>query len=266
VGKRGLGRGTDLPAGTFPLFVIVAGLLCLAPVGIRAQDAAGAGIEYRVERAGLGFVSVHVITLDPRMVELRLLFPPKGEALSFVKSMPGCDTALACFNGSFFQEDSRPIGLLVSEGKRRQRLKTSSSWGVFYVDKERRARVLGRRDFESSMKTSDREIAVQPGDLEFAVQSGPRLLKGGEVVSTHRGLSLRTAIGIDSEGQVYVAVVRVPVSLPFLARFGRDTLHLTDMLNLDGGSSSQLVVHVKDKTADLPGVPVAVGVGLYPRP
>jgi uncharacterized protein YigE (DUF2233 family) len=206
-------------------------------------------------QAGMGFVPVHVLSFSPAAVEMRLLFPPKGQSLSAVKDMPGCSEALACFNGPFFTTDDRPIGLLISGGRRIQKLK-STSWGVFYVDRDHRAHVAARSHYQR---------LVGSDGVEFAVQSGPGLLGGSKTASLSKGLALRTAVGIDRDGQVHVVVTRMPVSLSFLARFGAEDLHLVEMLNLDGGSSSQLVTHDGLARVDLPAAAVAAGIGLYPR-
>lgn len=210
-------------------------------------------LSYSVHTA-MGVVPVHVLTFSPDTLQARLLFPPEGKTLSTVDAMPGCARALACFNASFFRETDKPIGLLVSEGKVLQKVQ-KVSWGVFWIDGQHKAHIVRRKTFE-------RKVELE--DVEFAVQSGPTLLLDGKILDRKSTPAIRTAIGIDSEGRVKVLVARLPITLEILAGFGKKELSLQHLMNLDGGSSSQLFLHAGEEVSLTAG-PVAVGVGLYLR-
>ena len=130
-------------------------------------------------------------------------------------------------------------------------------WGVFWVDRTSRPRISRKGDFRNQV-----EIAR---DVEFAIQSGPTILFDGEV-QTRRDddRARRTALGIDAQGRLVIMVALLPVSLNQLARFAKEELEMVALINLDGGSSTQLVVR-DGESASVPGFPVAVGIGLYPR-
>ena len=210
-------------------------------------------LSYSVHTA-LGVVPVHVLTFSPKVLELKLLFPPEGKTLSVVDAMPGCAEALACFNASFFRENDKPIGLLVSEGKVLRKVQ-KVSWGMFWIDRSHAANMARRKTFERK---------VDVGKIEFAVQSGPTLMRAGKLLDRKSTPALRTAVGIDREGKVLVLVARFPISLQRLAGFAQEKLGLQYLMNLDGGSSSQMFLHGA-KEVTLTGEPVAVGVGLYSR-
>ena len=236
--------------------ILSALLPLLAAASLFAQAPAPAEpppLSYSVHTA-LGVVPVHVLTFSPIALQAKLLFPPEGKTLSVVDAMPGCAQALACFNASFFRESDKPIGLLVSEGKVVQKAQ-KVSWGMFWIDRSHKAHIVRRKTFERK---------VELDDVEFAVQSGPTLMLAGELLERKSTPAIRTAIGIDGQGKVRVLVARLPITLERLARFGKEELSLQHLMNLDGGSSSQMFLHGAERVG-LTGAPVAVGVGLYSR-
>jgi uncharacterized protein YigE (DUF2233 family) len=208
-------------------------------------------VTHEVVGMSLGIVSVHVLRFSPADVEIKLLFPQKEGELQRVEEMAGCMSSLACFNASFFTPENRPLGVLVSEGKRIQRVRRGS-WRIFWVGRDRIPRMDSRSEF------SWREA-------EFAVQSGPLMVKGGKVQMDMRAsLARRTAIGIDGRGRVVLLVTTLPVSLDALARMAVARLEVRDLLNLDGGSSCQLWMKHSPR-ARVTGDPVAVGAALSGR-
>lgn len=209
---------------------------------------------YSVEKASLGLVTFHVLRFVSSEVQMRLLLPEKGRTLQHVAQMPGCAQALACFNASFFLKSGRPMGLMVSESKVLQQLR-KVSWGVFWVDRKQKPHVSRKRSFQDQVKLAD---------VEFAVQSGPTVIRNAKRIPKDSKLASRTAVGINQEGQIVVLVTQSPLSLDYLSDFALTKLGITDLVNLDGGTSTQLTVNRLEKV-NLRGAPVAVGVGLYPR-
>lgn len=217
------------------------------------------GMEFFTVKYGAwGLARVRVLRFDPREHELRLLRPSKGETLARVSQMPGCDDALACFNGPFFDEEGgAPLGLLVSGNDVWQPLR-AVTWGVFWADREGTPHVTVHDDFKSKVKPTQ--------DVSFAIQSGPTTLLNGEVKKKdHTELARRTSIGIDDQGRVLVLIANFPVKLASLAEFAQAKLAVRSLVNLDGGSSTQLVVRGRQNEPKVLGLPVAVGVGIYPR-
>ncbi|MBM4353443.1 MAG: phosphodiester glycosidase family protein [Deltaproteobacteria bacterium] len=223
------------------------------PVLVRSP---GDGVELLTYSYGtLGLGRIHVLRFSPDAVDLRYLFPPAGTTLSQVLAMPGCSEALACVNGSFFEAESdRPIGLIVSEGKVVQRLKRTS-WGVFWLDRKGRAHVTGPRAFR-------REVDVDK-DIQFAIQSTPMLIVDGkERKASDVRKARRTVLGADSTGRLLILVFPFPIAHSEVAQFARSRLLAVQLMNLDGGSSTQLSV-AGDAAPLVPGVVVADGIGLF---
>jgi len=227
------------------LFLLVGAVVCRVPPE--------PGVSFSREAyAALGFVKVHVLRIDPAATELTLVRPEDSDTLSSVARMEGCDESLACFNGNFFEPDATPLGLMVSGGKVLKPLRRMNG-GVFWIDAEGRVHVHGRREFARKVKLKK--------DVQFGIQGRPLLVREGKVLRDFGpDLSRRTAIGIDGDGLVVVIVAPFPTSLNALAEFARDRLGVTDLLNLDGGRSSQLVVPAEGDSASVVGMPVAVGV------
>lgn len=226
------------------------------PPPIAAKSGEGQ-VEYLEVAYGLfGIARLRVLRLAPAEVELRLVSPEEGATLATIPGMAGCEDALACVNGPFFDVDDSPIGLLVSRGIVEQPLR-KISWGVFWIDRKGRAHVDKRGDFQTGVDIAE--------EVWFAVQSGPTIVRDGKVLKrARRDVARRTAVGIDSKGRVLVLVAGLPVSLNALAEVAREKLDMEHLVNLDGGSSTQLVTGPALGEHRVTGLPVARAIGLLP--
>jgi hypothetical protein len=240
--------------------LLVASVLASTTSGVespvpQAQTRAG-DVEYlEVAYGFLGIARLRVLRLNPDGVELRLVSPPEGATLAAIPGMPGCEKALACVNGPFFDLDDSPIGLLVSQEVVEQPLR-NVSWGVFWIDRKGKPHVDRRKDFQSGVDPASQ--------VRFAIQSGPTIVRRGKVLErAKRDVARRTAIGIDSLGRVLILVAGWPISLNSLAEVARDKLDLKYLMNLDGGSSTQLMTEKKLGAHQVRGVPVARAIGLF---
>jgi len=141
--------------------------------------------------------------------------------------------ALAGTNGGFFHPDWRPLGLVIAQGQRINRLETSKLLGgVVYSDAQ--GIDLVRRD----------NFRGHAG-IHALLQSGPYLVEDGQPV---RGLSKasprrRTFIATDWRGNWLLGATLSLLSLDELAHCLASAGALADWpvdraLNLDGGSST----------------------------
>jgi uncharacterized protein YigE (DUF2233 family) len=137
--------------------------------------------------------------------------------------------SLIAINGGFFDPRYQPLGLRISDHKQLNPIKHISWWGVFYV-KDNIAHIKSAKQFSPSP------------NIEFAVQSGPRLLVKGHLSSLKPGSAERTALGISRNGDVIIIVTEnAPMTLSELAKLMQSPfLACKNALNLDGGSSTQL--------------------------
>jgi Phosphodiester glycosidase len=208
------------------------------------------GAELGYERVTtLSGVEVHLFRFSLADFELRLLEPGEGRSSATVAAMTEQGAALLGVNGSFFLADFRPLGLLVSEGRERQGLR-KVDWGVFFV-KQGRAAMIHTRDFKGSE------------GMDFAIQSGPRLVVDGELIKVKPQRARRSMIGVDAEGRVLIAVSATSLLLPEAAAFMR-RVGARFALNLDGGPSSQLSYPARGVHVTGFGR-VANGIGVFAR-
>ncbi len=141
--------------------------------------------------------------------------------------------ALVSVNGGFFDQQFKPLGLRISNKKLKNPLKPISWWGVFYV-KDNKPFIANPKHF------------YQDEQIDFAIQSGPRLLIRGRIPSLKQGVADRSALGITADGKVIILVsTNAAMTTDELARLLKaPPLNCTDAINLDGGSSSQLYAHI----------------------
>jgi hypothetical protein len=184
----------------------------------------------------------HAFNVDLDVVDLRLV--PAGEPLSrrTVAEIVAPYTAVVATNASFFDIQGRPMGLAVDEGrvladgKRR-------SWGALVID-GRHARIVLGEDIKDDHAH------------RLVVQGIPRLVVGGKVQPLKPQLAERTAIC--AKGSVVVLVVATKAETTPFARFLADPpdqggLGCQEALNLDGGTSTQLVVKLPGLTFSFAG-------------
>jgi uncharacterized protein YigE (DUF2233 family) len=141
--------------------------------------------------------------------------------------------ALLSINGGFFDHQFNPLGLRINDKKQENPLKRISWWGIFYV-KNNKASISSLNRFHHD------------SDIEFAMQSGPRLLIKKKIPSLKPGDADRSALGITADGKVIILVsTNAAMSTNRLAHLMKaHPLSCTDAINLDGGSSSQLYAHM----------------------
>lgn len=132
-----------------------------------------------------------------------------------------------------------PVGLLKIKGRISSPLNRSSRSGIFCVGADGRARVLA---------TDQVSIDADIESCSYAVQGRPLLVQHGKVASTQLleikdYQSTRTAIGVDSHGDVLLIIAKEISLRDFADRLVQMHyyLDLTDAVNLDGGGSSGLM-------------------------
>lgn len=141
--------------------------------------------------------------------------------------------ALLSINGGFFDHQFNPLGLRINNKKLENPIKRISWWGIFYI-KNNKAHISSLNRFKHD------------DGIEFAMQSGPRLLIKRKIPSLKPGDADRSALGITADGKVIILVsTNATMSTNKLAHLlKKSPLSCTDAINLDGGSSSQLYAHI----------------------
>lgn len=150
--------------------------------------------------------------------------------------------ALLAINGGFFDAQYKPLGLRVYNHKQKTALKRISWWGIFYT-KNKKAYITTANQFDPSRS------------INFAIQSGPRLLVNNRIPPLKPGRAERSALGITHDGRIIILVTdNMPLSTTELAQLMKaKPLDCENALNLDGGSSSQLRAKINDFQLDVHG-------------
>ncbi|MCC5791703.1 MAG: phosphodiester glycosidase family protein [Legionellaceae bacterium] len=200
---------------------------------------------------------IHAFKIDPQQYRFQLaLANSLDQRNASVDSLARDTSAAIAFNGGFFDKQYRPLGLRISNGQRINPIKQVSWWGIFYL-KHQRAFIASPREYIPSRQ------------LDFALQSGPRLIINGRIPPLKPGRAQRTALGITPQGQVIVVVTdNVALSTSELATLMQSPpLSCRNALNLDGGSSTQLWVNLPDFKLNVHGFSnVSDVVLLVPKP
>lgn len=192
-----------------------------------------------------GLSTYTVASIDLRRDDLRLhwLNPTTGKPyLSFEQLRERLrkegDRALFITNSGIYAPGYQPLGLHIESGKELVPLNFARSGGnfallpngVFWVDGERAG------------VTETSEFVAQKLHPQYATQSGPLLLRRGQVHPSFNADStsfkLRSGVGVCSDGRVRFAVSNAPVNFYSFATFFRDTLRCPDALYLDGSISA----------------------------
>lgn len=195
-----------------------------------------AGIEYQDLEGGIltPWSHIYVFRIDLNKNKLELVTAKNlGMNNASADQFAQHSNALISVNGGFFDRSFQPLGLRISNTKVHNPLKQISWWGVFYV-KNNKAYVSNAKHF------------YQDDQIDFAVQSGPRLLIKGKIPSLKQGIADRSALGITADGKVIILVsTNAAMTTNELAHLLKaPPLRCIDAINLDGGSSSQIYAHI----------------------
>lgn len=202
-------------------------LLAVAGLAARADDS---GL-YTVVRVDLGTQSLRLFWQDEQSRPLRRLdrlagwLKARGQTLAFG------------MNAGMYHADGSPVGLLVIDDRELAPLNLAPGQGnfflkpngVFFVDAAG-AHVVDAVDYPGSS-----------AGVLLATQSGPLLLKGGEIHPAFRSSSASRYVrnGVCAQGRQAVFVISErPVTFHEFASYFRDGLKCRDALYLDGSVSS----------------------------
>lgn len=194
---------------------------------------------------------VEVIALRTLPSRLRVVRGSTLEASEWLKT----EKVRAVINGGYFGEDGKSLGLRVCDEEQFGRLHRAN-WGVFFIQNGK-AQILHTRDFA-------REHETLKG-ITQAVQCGPRLVVNGRTTDLKPQVARRTAVGIQSDGKIILAISQGELSFQEWAKLwaAKDGLNCPDALNMDGGGSTQLALKTPNKSLEVTGawpVPDAIAI------
>ncbi len=174
----------------------------------------------------------------------------KGMFVDSLFRVSGPDSPVCAVNGSFFGSDRSPIGLVVSRGRVLSALRRIPFSGVFYLYRSG-YRIVSYPNYVRYFGPSSGRIIPRE-----ALQSFPLLAAGGcpyrrgaarRASSMYARRAPRTAIGVSRNGTtVYIVITEDNnlngLTLDELTEITLSNTRASELLNLDGGTSSQLVL------------------------
>jgi uncharacterized protein YigE (DUF2233 family) len=201
---------------------------------------------------------------DPGKGELRLIAATRAETplRSFAEVMAKlpADSVGFAMNGGMFDENGRPIGLAVIDGRSVRAINSRDGGGnfhlkpngVFLVKFDGTAQVVASGSFKMS------------SDIRFATQSGPMLVIDGAIHpkfdADGPSRFIRNGVGIGLDGRPLFVISNEVVSFGKLARFFRDGLKSRNALYFDGSVSSLWDPAAGRQDAGVPLGPIIVAL------
>lgn len=152
-------------------------------------------------------------------------------------------TLLFATNAGMYRPDQAPVGLYVEDGRQLVPLDRRTGLpGNFYLPGNG---VFYLAERGAGVALSSAYPPRGAGAVRYATQSGPLLVRGGEVNPIFEpgspNLRLRSGVGILSPDSVVFAISQEPVSFHAFATLFRDALGCRDALFLDGEISLMYV-------------------------
>ena len=141
-------------------------------------------------------------------------------------------------NAGMYEEDLSPVGLYVEGGKTLRPVNRKSGSGNFYLKPNGILFIQGE---DARIMTTERFASERP-NVDFATQSGPMLVIGGQIHPRIKPGStsqkIRNGVGILNPHTLVFAISDQPVTLWEFAQLFRVQLGSRNALFLDGGISS----------------------------
>lgn len=219
-------------------------------------------------------VRIYGVRVEPERFDARLHWNPRsapsGESAAEVAHLSG---AAVVVNAGYFDENGRPLGFFLSGGKVynrrilfRGRSEALHLGAVFFV-----------REGTGGIGIASREV-FQADGIREAFQAGPYLVREGRPVpgiERYREFwrpARRTVLAFGGDGRLLVLVSEPEgrgLSWCELQSFlvrpePQGGLGVTEAMNLDGGSSSQLIVQTEGYRSETAGRPVPAFLILVP--
>ena len=150
---------------------------------------------------------------------------------------PKAGTVAFAMNAGMYDDNGRPIGLAIVEGRPKHAINRRKGGGNFHLMPNGVFQV--RKNCSAEVVTSDK---WRPSpDIRIATQSGPMLVIDGKLhpAFEHDGMSrnIRNGVGVTS-GKALFVISDDPVSFGKFARFFRDRLKARNALFFDGSVSA----------------------------
>ena len=184
------------------------------------------GVDYRMLNCTPSKFDLHLVRADPKLATIDALVRPNTTATDL-----GRNHTFA-LNANFFDENYKPLGVVVTSGKEVNRLHPVSWQSVFFIDEKRTPRIVPMKEW-ADVKDS----------ATAASQCGPRLVIAGEKNDVLRAeQTWRSGVCIDGEKRVIFFAT--PPDSQFdvhqIRELAAGPMGCRDAMLFDGGPSTQM--------------------------
>jgi len=206
------------------------------------------GLEIRTLRLGrekdLASFKLQAVRVSPSEFAIEVIrLTPKESSRMRPAEIMASRNALALINGPFFDHMEQSLGLLVIDGRVINKKPRRGADAIFFV-KDGRPRIATREDFPHT-------------DVDFAIQTGPWLVRDGARIEGFQRpwlVDRRSALGLDAQGRLLLAVTDAAINGLSLYELSHllarpesgGGLGCVDAVNLDGGTSTQMMLSAGD--------------------
>lgn len=220
-------------------YVVFMALLTLIPVTSSLASTwktLSPGMEYQdlIKNPLTPWAHIHVFRIDLQHYQLDLVTAKDlSKRQASINELARKSHAMLAINGGFFDSAYRPLGLRIYQQQEHNPVKHISWWGIFLI-KNQIPSIISSREYETNHQ------------VQFAIQSGPRLIINGSIPHLRPGVAERSALGLTRRNKLIVLVTdNALITTTELAQLMKSTpLNCENALNLDGGSSSQLYARI----------------------
>lgn len=225
------------------------------------------GAEYRrisLERTDpYQSIQLKVLRFDSRSIEPRVVNSAEYRLKSAtVRTLAEKSGALAIINANYFDERHMALGFLKTGAEKNPSISKSPLFTGIFAIKDRVALIVHRDQFD-------------PEQADEGLQAGPLLLAKGSPLTVTRGADKqfrRSLIGIDQARRLVIAVTDnlfgglTWTELQELFGAPEWRIETSDLMNLDGGGSTQLSIRTAGFEEHVSGTAeVPVAIGFFPR-
>lgn len=206
----------------------------------------------RITRDGINSLDLYALRFNPKKVDFRVIHIPAAEIDS--RSMPAiakASNALAMINANFFDASFKVLGLCVSQGAPVAPLASAKSYhGVFFATRSG-VDLVGTKTYKrKNYRLKNQSLNAVQGGV-WLVRDGKSRLRFKEKTRVER----RSCIAMDKKGRVIMVATDTffsGITLFDLARVlgtpeKNGGFGVVKAMNLDGGTSTQLLVRTQDE-------------------